>query len=127
RPPVELLPRLLSDPHPDVIRMVLSSARLTEDLVVRVATKRPGRSEILSEIARHSRWCHRPRVRLSLVLNPATPVDVAIAMSALLLRGELQLVAASSAVHPALRAAALERFERMPPMSRRDDDEAPIQ
>jgi hypothetical protein len=127
RPTAEMLPRLLSDPHPDVIRQVLSSARLTEDLVVRVATKRPGRAEILVEIARHERWCNRPRVRLSLVLNPATPVDMAIAMSALLLRAELHLVATNNAVHPALRAAAIERFDRMPPMSRRDDDEAPIQ
>jgi hypothetical protein len=120
RPPAEMLPRLLADPHPDVIRMVLGSSRLTEELVVRVATKRPGRAEVLGEIARHPRWCHRPRVRLSLVLNPATPVDVAIAMSALLLRGELQLVSTSQAVHPALRAAALERFGRLPPMPKGD-------
>lgn len=122
RPPPDLIPRVLADPHPDVVRAVLASARLTEDDVVRLVTKRPNRPEILREVARHPRWCHRPRVRLSLVLNPATPTEIAIALAALLRRHELALVMEQSALHPALRAAALERHERLPPMPEPDDD-----
>lgn len=116
RPPAELLPKLLADPHPDVIRNLLSTPRLTEEEVVRVATRRPGRSEVLAEIARHPRWCQRARVRFSLVMNPATPPETAIAMVALLLRRELREVASQAALHPAVRAAALERLQRRPPI-----------
>jgi hypothetical protein len=122
RPPPELIPRILADPHPDVIRNVLASARVTEDDVVRLVTKRPNRPEVLREVARHPRWCHRPRIRLSLVLNPATPPELAIAMAALLRRNELALVIEQSALHPALRAAAIERYERLPPIPEPDDD-----
>ncbi len=123
RPPPELIPKILADPHPDVVRMVLASARITEDHVVRLATRRPNRPEVLQELARHPRWCHRPRVRLSLVLNPATPTPIAIALASLLRRHELALVIEQSALHPALRAAALERYERLPPISAEDEPE----
>jgi hypothetical protein len=121
RPPPHLLPKVLADPHPDVIRNLLASARLTEDDVVRLATKRPGKAEVLQEVARHPRWCHRPRVRLSLVLNPATPSELAISMIALLRRNELKSVIDARALHPAIRAAASERFVRRPPMAPGND------
>jgi len=117
RPPPHLLPKVLADPHPDVIRNVLASARLTEDDVVRLATKRPGKAEVLQEVARHPRWCQRPRVRMALVMNPATPSELAISMIALLRRNELKSVAEATILHPAIRAAASERLARRPPMA----------
>lgn len=116
RPPPELLPKVLADPHPDVIRNVLASARLTEDDVVRLATKRPNKPEILLEVARHPRWCQRPRVRMALVMNPTTPSEIAISMVALLRRDELKSVVIATALHPAVRAAAKERLARRPPV-----------
>ncbi|MBI2394842.1 MAG: hypothetical protein HYV09_35060 [Deltaproteobacteria bacterium] len=116
RPPPSLLPKILADPHPDVIRNLLAAPRLTEDDVVRLVTRRPNRSEVLQEVARHPRWCQRPRVRNALVLNPATPQEIAIAMVALLRRPELRDVMEAKALHPAVRAAAQERFARRPPM-----------
>lgn len=116
RPPPELLPKVLADPHPDVIRNVLASARLTEDDVVQLATRRPNKPEILSEVARHPRWCQRPRVRLALVMNPTTPSELAISMISLLRRDELKSVVIATALHPAVRAAAKERLARRPPM-----------
>ncbi len=116
RPPPELLPRVLADPHPDVIRMLLATPRLTEDDVVSLCVRRPGRAEVLHEVARHPRWCHRPRVRGALVQNPATPPEVAIALVSLLRSPELRLVVETHALHPAVRAAATERLERRPPM-----------
>lgn len=120
-PPLDLLPRVLADPHPDVIRNVLASPRLTEDLLVRMITRRPGVAEALGEVARHPRWCQRPRVRLALVLNPATPTELSIANVALLRRHELVTVIETRALHPAVRAAAHERHERLPPIRRGQD------
>lgn len=121
RPPPELLPKVLADPHPDVIRMVLASTRLTEDDVVRLCSRRPNRGEVLAEVARHPRWCHRPRVRAALVLNPQTPTDLAISLVALLQRTELGTVCTSTLLHPAVRAAARERLDRRPPVRRPPD------
>jgi hypothetical protein len=116
RPPPELMHKVLADPHPDVIRNLLAASRLTEDDVVRLCTRRPGRSEVLGEVARHPRWCQRPRVRFALVMNPATEAEIAISMVALLRRNELYQVMEASALHPAVRAAARERYLRRPPM-----------
>jgi hypothetical protein len=115
-PPRELLPKVLADPHPDVIRNLLASSRLTEDHVVRLCTKRPGRPEVLAEVARHPRWCHRVRIRMALVLNPATPTSLAVAIVALLRRAELHDVLASTSVHPVVRSAAHDRLARIPPL-----------
>jgi hypothetical protein len=114
RPDRAIIQRLLADPHPDVVRRCLQSPKVTEDDVLRLAAKRPGRAEVLAEVAR-SPWFRRPRIRLALVLNPATPMEIAIRASGLLLRPELSLVARSPGVSASVRALALEHLERRPP------------
>lgn len=115
RPDRDMMQRLLADPHPDVIRRCLKNPRITEDDVVRVAARRPGRGDVLAEIARSS-WAHRPRVRMAIVLNPATPEEIALRIAGLLLRPELELVARSPAASPPLRAVCIEHLERRPPV-----------
>jgi len=56
--------KLLSDPHPLVIRQLLGNPRLTEDDVVRMAARRPAFPEVIAEIARHPSHSQRPRVRM---------------------------------------------------------------
>ena len=127
RPPPELLPKVLADPHPDVIKNVLMASRLTEDDVVAMVTRRPNHAEVLQQVAIHPRWCQRPRVRNALVLNPATPTEVAIALVTLLRRDELRDVIAAKALHPAVRAAAQERLARRPPVPEPPDGRGPTQ
>lgn len=127
RPPPELLPKILADPHPDVIKNLLMATRLTEDDVVTLVTRRPNHAEVLQQVAIHPRWCQRPRVRNALVLNPATPTEVAIAMVALLRRNELRDVITAKALHPAVRAAAQERYARRPPIPEPPDGEGTVQ
>ncbi len=115
RPDRDTMQRLLADPHPDVIRRCLRNPRMTEDDVVRLAARRPGRPGVLVEIAR-SQWTHRPRVRMALVLNPATPEEIAQRIAGLLLRPELELVAHSPGASAPLRAVCLEHLERRPPV-----------
>ncbi|HEV3192839.1 MAG TPA: hypothetical protein VGY54_20175 [Polyangiaceae bacterium] len=118
RPDRETIQRLLADPHPDVIQRCLRNPRLTEDDLVSLAAKRPGRGEVLVEIAR-SRWIHRPRVRLAVVLNPATPLELAVRIAGLLLRPELDMVARSPQVAAVVRAVCLEHLARRPPVEGR--------
>jgi hypothetical protein len=114
RPDRDTLQRLLADPHPDVIRRCLRNPRLTEDDVVKLAARRPGRGDVLTETAR-SRWVHRPRVRMTLVMNPATPLQVVAPLVGLLLRPELEMAAHSPTVDAHVRALCLEHLDRRPP------------
>ncbi len=123
RPDRDVMERLMNDPHPAVIHRLLGNPRVLEDDVVRLAAKHPGRGEILAEIARSTRWVHRPRVRLSLVMNPATPPEIAARIVGLLLRPELLLVARSPGVPASVRAVCLEHLERRPPVRARGDDQ----
>jgi hypothetical protein len=121
-----MMDRLLRDPHPDVIRMALANPKVTEEDVLAVAARRPCRPDVLTEIARQPRWAHRPRIRMALVLNPDTPLEIAAPVAGLLMRHELRLVATSPTVAPAVRALCLEHLERRPPAefgSVPDDDE----
>jgi hypothetical protein len=115
KPDRQMLERLLHDPHPDVIKMLLANPKLTEDDVLPLAARRPCRPDVLTEIARSTRWSHRPRVRIALVLNPDTPLEIAAPLVGLLMRHELSLVATSTTVAPAVRALCLEHLERRPP------------
>jgi hypothetical protein len=115
RPDRKMMDRLLRDPHPDVIRMVLANPKVVEEDVLAVAARRPCRPDVLAEIARQPRWAHRPRIRMALVLNPDTPLEIAAPVAGLLLRHELRLVASSPTVAPAVRALCLEHLERRPP------------
>lgn len=127
KPDRSMMERLLHDPHPDVIRMLLANPKLTEEDVLSVASRRPCRPDVLTEIARIPRWAHRPRIRIALVLNPDTPPSVAAPLVGLLLRHELRLVATSTTVAPAVRALCLEHLERRPPAAFRDDDDEVLQ
>jgi hypothetical protein len=111
----DTLARLLCDPHPDVIRRTLGNPKLTEDDVLRLAARRPCRPDVLLEITRATRWVHRARIRMALVLNPDTPLETTAPLVGLLMRHELRLVATSPAVAPAVRALCLEHLERRPP------------
>jgi hypothetical protein len=122
RPDRETMQRLLADPHPAVIHRLLRNPRVLEDDVVRLAAKRPGRSDVLAEIARSTKWVHRPRVRMALVMNPATPAEMAARIVGLLLRPELQLVAGSPGVPAPVRAVCLEHLERRPPVEEHEDE-----
>jgi hypothetical protein len=51
-----------------------------------------------------------------MVLNPDTPPSLAIPLLALLVRGELKLVAEATGLSPALRAAAHDLLARRPPV-----------
>jgi len=115
KPDRAMTERLLRDPHPDVIKMLLANPKVTEDDVLSLAARRPCRPDVLSEIARSPRWAHRPRIRMALVLNPDTPLETAAPLVGLLMRQELRLVATSTTVPPALRALCLEHLERRPP------------
>ena len=126
RPDRDILQRMLRDPHPDVIRRCMTNPRLTEDDVIRLAARRPGHADALAEIAR-SRWVRRPRIRMALVMNPATPLEVVARLVGLLLRPALAMAAYSPGVAAPVRALCLEHLVRRPPVAEPEPSEPELQ
>jgi hypothetical protein len=116
RPTRKAMEKLFADPHPVVIRTLLQNPKVVEDDVLRLAARRPNDPAVLTEVAGSPRWAHRVKVRIAIVLNPATPPAIAIPLLALLVRPELKLVADAADLAPALRAAAHDLLIRRPPV-----------
>lgn len=100
-----LIARVLRDPHPDVIKIVLGNPTLTEDDVVRLASRRPIATATLREVFRATRWAVRYRVRRTLIQNPCCPLDVAMQLAPLLSAADARKVAASTELADELRLA----------------------
>ena len=100
---LDLLERLAKDGDPSVIRILLANPKLTEPLVLRMIAFRPHRAAVLKEFGQQAKWLNRAQVRRALVLNPYTPVRLAMMVSPLL--GDVFLREATQArnLHPGLR------------------------
>lgn len=107
--------QLLRDPHPMVVTELLANPKTTEDDVVRLAAHRPARPTSIEAIAR-TRWLTRPRVRMSVLLNPGSPPGVALPLVGLCTRTELLELARSADTPVILRITAQELAERRPPL-----------
>ena len=98
-----LIQRVVRDPHPDVVRILLDNPSLTEEDVVRVCAARPNHPTVLQTVYRHRRWVVRYRPRNAIVRNPNTPLDIALLLAPLLHKGELKEAATSSELASPLR------------------------
>lgn len=100
------LSRLAVASNASVIREVLKNPRLTEELVVRIASRRPARPEPLEEIWRSPRWNMQPAVRRALVFNPYLNPEVAVKIVPLLAMADLRELANDRNVHLSVRELA---------------------
>ncbi|MEC9071181.1 MAG: hypothetical protein VX938_02325, partial [Myxococcota bacterium] len=95
-----VLLRLLQDPNPTVVRILLNNPRMTERPVQRLAAKRPNRTSILTEIALVPRWVCRASIQRALVLNPYSPARITIGLMPLLAAKELNEISQERNLHP---------------------------
>jgi hypothetical protein len=108
----ELIARVIRDPHPDVMRILLGNPRLTEPDVLRLCARRPVATEVLREVYRCARWIVCYPIKLALVMNPHTPVDVSLQLLPLLHEQDLKRVREAADLPPELHAACHERPSR---------------
>lgn len=111
----EVLGALLMDPDAGVIRALLENPLLTERDVIAVAARRPVRGDVL-RVLFASRWVLRYHVKRALVMNPHTPVELAVRLLPSLIEADRRLVAADANLSRPVREAA---SASCPPPSRR--------
>lgn len=102
----QLLARVVRDPHPDVIRILLGNPTLTEADVVRLCARRPIPTEVLREVFRSPRWLVRRGVQLALIKNPWLPLDLGHQLLPHIGDLDRRVVATSPELSGELRAAA---------------------
>jgi hypothetical protein len=79
-----MLRLLCSDPEPSVLRILLANPRLTEEEVLRIASRRPQVPPAFLEVLLSARFGVRETVQAAMVLNPWCPVRLGLAVLPLL-------------------------------------------
>ncbi len=100
------LARLAVASNPSVIREVLKNPRLTEAVVVRIAARRPARSEPLEEIWKSPRWNTQSAVRKALAFNPFLSPTVGVKIVPLMPLPDLRELSRDRIVHVSIRELA---------------------
>jgi len=107
----DLIMHLVRDPHPDVIDILLENPHVTERDVATIAARRPAAPALFVKVAAHRRWRVRYPVRLTLVLNPYTPLHLAMRLCTNLRPADLRQVAVDPSLDELLRRQAGELLE----------------
>lgn len=106
KPNPHTIEKLVMEQDPQVVRNLLSNPRITEEMVVRMASLRPTGQEVLGEIFSNHRWSSRYRVRKALVFNPYTLPRVAHALLPMLMLSDLMDISMGRTLHHSVRNAA---------------------
>ena len=104
-PPV--LRALLRETDPRVVQACLPNPRLREEDLVTVIRLDDASPVLLESAARSRRWVENYSVRLELVLQPRTPLALALGQLTSLVRRDLLRVSKSRSLRPLVQAAAL--------------------
>jgi len=102
----ELLEKLVADPHPHVVEVLLQNPRLTEPDVLRITSRRPISEATLDRVIRNDRFRPRPAVRRSLCLNPHLPVPLAARLMTMLAERDLRSIGSDASRSALLRLPA---------------------
>jgi hypothetical protein len=108
-----LLPLLLADSEPRVTEAALVNARLREDDLVTALRREDVRAALLEAASASQRWQASYAVQLALVLQPRTPLPLALPRISSLVPRDLRRVAGDAALRPLVRAAAREVLEHV--------------
>lgn len=101
----EWIARVLRDPHPAVIRILLANPGVIESDVLLLCARRPVAQDVLREVFRCARWIVRYPIKVALVLNPYTPLDVALQLAPLIQAQDARRVLEAADLDPELHAA----------------------
>ncbi len=103
-----LLPALLADAERQVTESTLLNPRLREEDLVAALRREDARPVLVESTVASSRWATNYAVRLALVLQPRTPLALALQQISSLVPRDLRRVAEAASLRPLVRAAAQE-------------------
>lgn len=103
----EHLMLLATDPHPEVIRILLENPLATEDHAMRIASKRPQTPETFIVLLSSLRFGPRPSIQHAICLNPFCPPRVSMAILPLLSKKHLREVSESTFLDARVRESAM--------------------
>ncbi len=106
-----LLPLLLSDTERQVAEAALRNARLREEDLTTALRRDDVRAVLIETVAGSQRWSASYAVQLTLVLQPKTPLALALPRLRTLVPRDLRRVAEDETLRPLVRAAAREVLE----------------
>ncbi|MCS6915570.1 MAG: hypothetical protein NZ890_20350 [Myxococcota bacterium] len=101
----EVIERLLHDPDPTVLEILLQNPRVVERDAVQLAARRPTSPEA-QRVVFASRFSSRYAVRLALVMNPYTPVELSTRILSGLLHADIAAVTQRLDLAESLRETA---------------------
>lgn len=107
----QVLARLRHDPDPRVIAALLVNPRLTEGLVLPLASSASAPPRVLDALAKNDRWAHRYAIRRAMALNPQTPFAAQRRILAGLRVADLEQVTRTAALSSVVRRWAREALE----------------
>ena len=81
---------LLHDSEPRVIGAALQNSRLTEAAVIKELSRRRASPQLLVAICAHPKWSVRKEIKIALLRDENTPIDVAVTLARDLPRGAVQ-------------------------------------
>ena len=81
---------LLHDSEPRMIGAALQNSRLTEAAVIKELSRRQANSQLVTEICAHPKWSVRKEIKIALLRNENTPIDVAATLARALSRVAVQ-------------------------------------
>jgi len=97
---------LIKDTSLMVRRYVMVNPRISEEEVIQLARNRQVDRELLEMIWRNNEWVNNYQVRLALVKNPKTPIQISLKYISTLMVRDLRLMAKSKNIPTAVNSAA---------------------
>ena len=110
-----LLPALLADGERRVAESALLNPRLREEDLVTALRRADVRPSLVESAVASPRWASNYAVRLALVLQPRTPLPLALQQISSLVPRDLRRASEDASLRPLVRAAAREVLERREP------------
>ena len=103
RGPSRIAGAVLSEGHPQAIKLALGNGFLTESQILKVLAKTDVPERVVVAIAQHPKWSCQYNVRLGLMRNAHTPAPVVLAMLPNLTVHDLKEIAMLESVAPHLK------------------------
>ncbi len=103
----DLLARLAAEGQPEVVRELLRNPRLTEELAIRIAARRPCRPETLRCLHEDRRWRSLPAVARAIAQNPFAEPELVAKLLPRLGTRQLAAIGEDGSLHALVRALAV--------------------